>query len=710
MKRFLTLALVGLPMLLAARPTNPNVVDVVKNPDGTTLRVRSFGDEKFNFYTDADAVNILERDANGFWCPAVRNGRTLQFNEDDIDLLRSESLKMNVPLAEGIHRMAALDSEGRTTYPTVSTESIPALVILVEFPDSPFTVNDPVGTFTRMLNEEGFSDYNAKGSARDYFLASSNGLFNVHFDVAPIVKLKNHHAWYTGWDIEDGKPVKPSNYIRHRRMGDLIQEALEQLDPVVDFSKYDLDGNNEIDNIFFFYSGYGQADSKDETTIWPHQGSYRNHTLNFGYPDIIVDGVKMRTYACSNELNYVVPAGEKQPWLDGIGAFCHEYGHVLGLPDLYDTASDAALFNTKTPGHYSIMDTGSYNDNSTCPPLFSAYEKWLCRWLDYEDLPEDDITSIKSISIPSDGVQKAYRVRIKRPGSAAIARYYPEYYVFETRSNDSWDKSMPEEGVYIWRINYTNTKWVNNEVNYRGTSNVEMIYSSQANGSSKATYAFPGANDTRWAVPNSNPVTSTSLPIAKFWFTDFDFNPETKVGTVGYNLVSDYPTDVTTMQERISRNGDSDNSFYVHWDAVPGATGYMLTVFRTDSRGMSVVVNGLKDKIVGNVTSFLIENQSANTAMKQKFDVYVRVIRHCPSESVSNTFSFVPAEILPAVDSAVEGIYDDEASIIGGNGCIYAPANAEIFNLNGVRVGNDNLPAGVYVVRYGSKVSKVIVK
>ncbi|MDE6218778.1 MAG: M6 family metalloprotease domain-containing protein [Muribaculaceae bacterium] len=701
MKRLLSLAILGLPLLMSARPADPRVT-AMTNPDGSVVEIRAFGDEHFNYYTDAKGETLFEKNAKGFWTPVSRNGRILSVTASDLSLLRAETQPMTSRLVSK-HRMAALDSDGRSTYPTVCADgqTIPALVILLEFPDTPFTVNDPEKTFERMLNEPGFSDYNAKGSARDYYLATSNGLFNVHFDVAPVVKLKYHHAWYTGWNVDDqGNATMPEPYIRHRRMADAITEALEQLDPVIDFSKYDLDQNGEIDNIFFFYSGFGQADSHDPTTIWPHQGSYYNFQINYDYPDLVVDGVKMRTYACSNELNYIVPSGQKHPWLDGIGAFCHEYGHVLGLPDLYDTSNNAL---TKVPKKYDIMDTGSYNENSTRPPLFSAYEKWVCKWLDYEDIDEADLYSVGTISTPLNEVQKAYRLRIPRQGPAQ--RYSNEYFVFETRTHDGWDSSLPEEGLFIWRIDYDAAKWVSNQVNYNTTSRVEMM------NSSTSTYAWPGSSNTTWAIPGSNELKfTTSNPRFKIWITDINFDAENKKADFGYNLVTEQVTDAPVLHENVIPVEGSDNSFYLHWDAVPGATNYQLTVTRTDSRGRTVIVNGLNEALVGNVTSYLIDNQTANTTMKQKFTAYVRAIVHAPSAGVSNTYEFIPVEEIEKAQAAVDGIYDDASAIYGAEGCIVAPEGAKVYTLSGTATGKENLPAGVYIVRFGSKAVKVVVK
>lgn len=697
MKHLLSLALLGLPLLAAARPAYPGVVAVTQ-PDGSKIEVIGHGDENFNYFTDASGKYILEHNAKGFLAKAVRNGRVLTPNATDLNLLAAERAPYALGKANAMHRMAALDSDGRTTYPTTSEDVIPALVILLEFADTPFTIPDTRNTFDRMLNEKGFSDYNAKGSAADYYRDASNGKFNVHFDVAPIVKLKYGREYYNGNDLD------PTGKNKHRRIAECIIEALDQLDPEVDFSKYDLDKNGEIDNIFFYYSGYGQADSHDITTFWPHQGSYFNHEQVYGYPHLVKDGVSMRTYACSNELNFVLPAGAQQPYLDGIGAFCHEYGHVLGLPDLYDTLGNG----TKAPGYYSIMDTGSYCDNSTCPPRFSAYEMWVCRWAEAEPLEAGKLYTLAPFGTSND--PKFYNLKIKRPVGTS---YYKEQFFFECRDMTGWDAGWgdnairvhgpKETGIFIWRVNYKADIWDANNVNSLGAPYVEMMYSSAT------TLAWPGKNGAMYSFPGEDNelYTQNYNPTAQYWITDITYDDAAKKATFGYNIVTERPYDTTVLHQP-SFNYNEENAvreITLTWDPVKGAGGYFLTVTRIDGNGNRKIVNGYDEKYVGDVTSVTLPNQT-KTAWNQQFEVYVRVLNHVPADGVSNTLSFIPKD----VSSSVDGIIADDAPIYGVQGGIVAPESAAVFNLNGVAVGKDNLPAGIYLVRFNGETVKVVVK
>ncbi|MDE7096199.1 MAG: hypothetical protein K2O47_01755, partial [Muribaculaceae bacterium] len=321
----------SLPGFMAAVSADPRPRTVL-NPDGTAVTVRVHGNEFFHFMTDIDCSRILEKDSRGFIVDAVRDGVVLPFSRESVDMLKSEvspqsSLTRSAEVSS-IRRMGTLDGEGRSTYPTIGKGNR-SLVVLVEFKDTPFTVENPKEYYTRQLNERGFSDYGASGSALDYYLDASNGLYSPQFDVYGPVKVSQNASFFKGMG-DDSLDI-------------LIRESLTQLydNGEIDFSNYDLDEDGIVDTVFFYYAGYGSADSETET-IWPHQYDFRFLGSAFGTNSLKLDGKRIGPYACANELKGWNPETKKnpwsdgsEPWVDGIGTFVHEYGHVLGLPDLY---------------------------------------------------------------------------------------------------------------------------------------------------------------------------------------------------------------------------------------------------------------------------------------------------------------------------------------------------------------------------------------
>ncbi|MDE6810879.1 MAG: M6 family metalloprotease domain-containing protein [Muribaculaceae bacterium] len=688
---FAAMAAMALPAF--SRPATPEVLTHV-NPDGTTVQYRLNGDEKFSYITSTDGMQILEFKGNKL-SPMLRNGSPLAANTANISMLkaeRAEEPEIISPLHANGARMAALDGTGRSTYPTIGNTR--ACVILLEYADTPFTSEDANKQFTRLCNEKGYSDFGSCGSAKDYFEACSGGKYSPTFDVYGPVKLSHPAAYYVG--LGSNAPGDGTNAY----FGYAIKEAIEYLDPDVDFSVYDYDNDNVIDNIFFFYSGYGQADTGNKTTIWPHQADFIRYTDAYAaynsllLPRLFADGKEIRTYACSCELNgsSKIPV-DQRPWIDGIGAFCHEYAHVIGLPDLYDTLNTG----TKTPGDYTVMDHGSYNALSTCPPLFSAYEKWVCNWLEYTDATDDSEYTLNPIMSDE---PTAVRIRIARPGTGG--RYYPEYFVLEARDNTGWDEHLPDHGMLIWRIDYNASSWKDNRVNVNKTPRIELI------GTGKSM-VWPGEDENiNYITPATGQLYSSYLkkPVNAI-ITDINFNygnPEGSPVTFTYNKYAE--NSLTTVLHSSPYADQENRSLVLNWKGVPEANDYKLTVKRRDSSGRDYTVGVLNEFNVGNVTSYTIENIAENH-WTQTFTAYVRVIAHLPSDQISNVISFVPANI---DNSGVEGIDAESILIYGGKGEIIAPEGARAFNLSGVETGLTDLAPGVYIVMTPSATAKVVVR
>ena len=306
------------------------------------VEVRHHGDEYFHYSTIGGRVVALGED--GFWhqaqMPSAAKGVKLRQNA-----VRSMQKKLHTPGHGSKH----------------------FLVLLVEFSDLKFTVQNPNDAFSRMLNSEGYSENGGTGSAADYFRDNSNGVFSPIFDVFGPVTLSGGFADYGGNDSDDSD----------KNPGGALVEACRKLDDSIDFSDYDLDGDGVIDNVFFYYAGHNEAEGD---CIWPHASAIAGD-------DFVFDGVSLRTYACSSELR-----GANGSLMCGIGTFCHEFGHVLGLPDLYDVdyeengSADAVYA-------FSLMCSGSYNNSGRTPPYLGALERMLPR-------QEQSESSLRDAGVP----------------------------------------------------------------------------------------------------------------------------------------------------------------------------------------------------------------------------------------------------------------------------------------------------------------------
>lgn len=684
-KHILAALALSVPGLIAAVSADPRP-RVLTNPDGSTVTVRVHGNEFFHFMTDVDCTRILERDAEGYITDAVREGRQLAFSQENVMMLAETAKPAFPPVATPVasmQKMAALDGSGRSLYPTIGKGNR-SLIVLVEFDDVDFTIENPKDYFTRQLNEPGFSDYGACGSALDYYIDSSNGLYAPQFDVYGPVKVSGEASYYK--ELE--------------RMNELIAESLTALHDAdeLDFSNYDLDNDGMVDTIFFYYAGYGSADSETET-IWPHQYDYNALVGYAADSALIFDGKKVGPYACANELFGLNPVTKKEPWKDGsepwmngIGTFVHEYGHVLGLPDLYDTTYSNEV---ETPGKYDVMDKGNYNDNNCRPPRFSAYEQWVCHWLEFTDAVDGTHYDLKAGG--NSDTPDAVRIRI--PMSSDGKTFNPEYFVIEARDNSNWDSCFPASGLMVWRINYNKNNWVGNTVNTKNGTNVAIVYSN-----SKKFPVF--TEGVIYKGADVELVPSKEYPLWKSpIITAIGYDKESFTGSFDYNMAT--PTDLFTVLHDVPvAASDGSRAFKLTWDPVEGVDSYLLTV-RVANSGR--VIGDFDAKDMGKETSVWVSGISS-IMWRLEMEAFVTCsVDGLAATANSNIVTFKPSEL--ALDgSAVEGIEDDSFPVSGGVGCIYAPEGAKVYDMAGKLLQKDGLAPGVYIVVLGSNTSKVLVR
>lgn len=502
-------------------------------------------------------------------------------------------------------------------YPTTGDQH--SLVILVEFSDKAFTtVGDDAHTFyDNMLNQENFTYRNgAHNSARDFYIASSNGLFTPTFDVVGPVKLPKSYSYY-GANLGNSDNMK--------RLEEFVRTACTQADPLVDYSKYDTNKDGYVDNIYFFYAGYGEADSKYANTIWPHAFKYDQFDET-GQTHLTLDGVRIGSYSCSNEIN-----GQREGMPTGIGTFVHEFGHVLGLGDHYDVNYSSACF---TPGSFDTMDQGSYNDNMNTPPSFSGYERGELGWLDYTELNAgtDTINVLPDLKDSN----KAYRISV--PGTNGR-----EFYVLENRQQKGWDKFLPGHGMLMWHIDIDTLAWDNNTINSVGShQRVDLVEAdNRKTAASREGDPFPGAaNVTKWDIKSWANKKLLSLDDIE----ETDSMIYLMLG--GLDLTLATPTVTVTEQQ--------DSSIVLSWPAVPMARKYILSAYQLDGDKKTVLDNYRDTEIAGN-NRVCISGLASET--DYEFDIVAqRGSYKSDTASVKASTTAIPFEkLLPVASLAADG-------------------------------------------------------
>lgn len=506
----------------------------------------------------------------------------------------------------GIHKVARVDKLGNSKWDNadghdlreVPTEGdYKVLVVLVDFANKPFTVNngEPFELVNDMLNGENFTDNKATGSANRFFNKISGGQFNPIFNLYGPVHLSQNESYYVS--RRDGlRPEYDRQYYttadgKQQEVyypGLMLKEVIEQLDGEIDFSDYDSNNDGKVDFVYLFFAGKGATTGGDErTTVWPHA-----FTLNsaLGSP-IMADGVSIDRYATSSELG-------TQGKLSGIGTFCHEFSHVLGLPDLYDTSSNGQQSKCFTPGTFSCMDSGNYNNSEHTPPLFSTYEQYSLEWI--KPVVLDGTASVSLL--PLTARKFGYKVETSRP---------QEYFLLETRAPYDNDYYLEGHGLLVWHIDFNESRWSANTPNNQSARQLIDIVEAD-NDKTAATRngdTFPGVEGVCEFASNTTPnFTDWNGRATAVELENIMQHPD---GVVTFNAMGDYKMPGFSLEApKAHIMATSSSEISVAWDNVSGAKGYMVTVYPLEKYDGGLIkdfVEGYYFKDLGETTGVDIE-------------------------------------------------------------------------------------------------------
>lgn len=550
-------------------------------PDGTTLTLTRAGDEFHKYFIADDGQIVVGDDIRGYYFAAVevssgriissgveaadaasRNARQKAYIEEadhaKIDeamrnapglsrFARAKSVRTLMPKSKsGIQAQSGVGLFPNATYPREGSPK--GLIILVQYTDVKFDSSyDAAEYFSRMISERGFSDYNATGSALDWFTDTSMGQFTPDFDVYGPITLPNNQSYYGGND----------NYGDDKAPWDMVIDGCKLLDSQVNFKDYDTDGDGYVDNVFVFYAGRGEADGGGANTVWPHQWELSELNKQF-----TLDGVTIDRYACSNEWDGSKP--------DGIGTFVHEFSHVMGLPDLYNTNTASAYY---TPCQWSVMDYGSYNNDSRTPSTYSIFERNALGWIDPIVL-DNTPCSIELAHIEE-----------SNSGCIIPTSKSTEFFLLENRQQNGWDKYLPGHGMLIWHIDYNSSVWNSNVVN--NTESHQYVDIEEANNMPLGNNATALRN---WAFPGDSgqytSFTDNTTPSMKTWAGASLGIPVTNItetgGIISFDVCGGKPA-IDSPNANVPTGDQIGNDFFIaSWSEVEGAVDYLLTVSAAD--------------------------------------------------------------------------------------------------------------------------------
>lgn len=445
-------------------------------PDGTTVTILLHGDEFHHYKTSEDGY-LLKENSAGFLTYGTVNaaGVVVESNYVAKEISRRSAPEIQflstVNKAEVIQKtqsapmkvkMLSTQSLPQKAFPMAGTPK--SLVILVNYSDTVFVTPTPQVAYTNLLNQTGYSTNGGTGSARDYFMANSYGKFSPTFDVVGPVTLPHTQAFY-GANDSSGNDINPVQMV--------VDACTAASVAGVDFSLYDTDNDGVVDNVFIYYAGHNEAEGSTANSIWPHRwGVYPISLFPSSYnysgtvASITFNGKRIMDYACTSELRSKVGS-----MMCGVGTFCHEFGHVLGLPDYYDTSGK----QSNTLGSWSIMDYGNYSNLGRTPPVYSVFDRFFLGWL----TPEQE-TATASLTLnpigqtttpPANTTNQGFLLSATTHNLVGSTPSPAEFFMLEYRQKTGWDTYLPAEGMCIWHIDYDQTAWDNNLVNtYTGTT------------------------------------------------------------------------------------------------------------------------------------------------------------------------------------------------------------------------------------------------
>lgn len=412
----LCFAIVSLGVFAVKAITAP--ITIIQS-DGTPITVLLHGDEDFSWYTDVNG-NILERHGNDFTKIAMSK------EEFFAKAQRAHS--------KNIVRRIPIGTRTPAYFPHVGSPK--ALVILVQFPDtsatdstSHFSAADPKKTFNDYLNARGkLTDYGLRegrnfGSVYQYFNDMSGGMFKPQFDVVGPYTMIRPESYYG----------QNSSSHRDINIRELVIDACTAADADVDFSKYDNNGDGTADLVYIIYAGYSESNGAPEDAIWPQA---------FSVNDGNFDGVKIGFSGVNNELNFYPGCVLSPPYkrINGIGLFCHEFSHTLGLPDLY---SGLAVDNQEME-YWDLMDGGEYTDNGYTPTPYTPWEKEVMGWTTLKPLADDSV-----------------KVTLAPDSALKINSTTSQYVILHNIQNKGWARKLFGHGMLVYRIDYGTRTSVN---------------------------------------------------------------------------------------------------------------------------------------------------------------------------------------------------------------------------------------------------------
>ncbi|WP_308007390.1 M6 family metalloprotease domain-containing protein [uncultured Prevotella sp.] len=425
-------------------------INIIKQADGTTITVRAYGDEDLSYFLASDGT-LLYQEGTNFYIAGVKADGTLYSTGvlahepsmrtiKEISAIKAQNAKAFYNSMETQAKANKVRREPMTPdnslLPSLGKHKIP--VILVEFSDVEFSVENPKATFDKYLNGKELFNKETDpemgqnyASVAKYFKDMSFGKFEPEFEVYGPVNL--------------GKPLATygAGYSSQENMGLLLTDACTAVDDEVDFTQYDSNDDGNIDLIYIIYAGFSQSIAGNSTDCIHPKSGYLSLAKSF-------DGMDVKRYGVNNELNGTPADQANGPIINGIGLFCHEFSHCMGLPDLYPkSGSIAEACINQNMDYWSLMDAGEYTANGYRPTAYTAWERERLGWMEIGTLTGPSNVELKSL----DEGGAAFRIYNDKDETGH------EYYIVENVQNNGWNKNLFGNGLMVTHVDYLSSQF-----------------------------------------------------------------------------------------------------------------------------------------------------------------------------------------------------------------------------------------------------------
>ena len=449
MRKKLLFGLLFAAMTAGAVKMKPGI-NIIKQADGTTITVRAYGDEDLSYFLASDGT-LLYQEGTNFYIAGVKADGTLYSTGvlahepsmrtiKEISAIKAQNAKafynsMEIQAKANKVRREPMTPDN-SLLPSLGKHKIP--VILVEFSDVEFSVENPKATFDKYLNGKELFNKETDpemgqnyASVAKYFKDMSFGKFEPEFEVYGPVNL--------------GKPLATygAGYSSEENMGLLLTDACTAVDDEVDFTQYDSNDDGNIDLIYIIYAGFSQSIAGNSTDCIHPKSGYLSLAKSF-------DGMDVKRYGVNNELNGTPADQANGPIINGIGLFCHEFSHCMGLPDLYPkSGSIAEACINQNMDYWSLMDAGEYTANGYRPTAYTAWERERLGWMEIGTLTGPSNVELKSL----DEGGAAFRIYNDKDETGH------EYYIVENVQNNGWNKNLFGNGLMVTHVDYLSSQF-----------------------------------------------------------------------------------------------------------------------------------------------------------------------------------------------------------------------------------------------------------